>query len=93
MLPHTVGFNAQAAGTALSPVSDALGDTPGRGLHALSARLDAPTRLSELGLTEADLDQAAAIATRAPYPNPRPFGRDDIMAILRNAFSGERPPY
>ncbi len=93
MLPHTVGFNAQAAGAALSPVSDALGDTPGCGLHTLAARLGAPTRLADLGLTEADLDMAAAIATKAPYPNPRPFGRDDITAILRDAFSGDRPPY
>lgn len=93
MLPHTVGFNAPAAAAALAPVSDALGDTPGRGLHALARRLGAPTRLADLGLSEADLEKAASIATKAPYPNPRPFGRDDILTILRAAFSGNHPPH
>ncbi len=93
MLPHTIGFNAQAAGDAMAPLSEALGDTPGRGLHAFASRLRAPLRLAELGLDGADLDRAASIATKAPYPNPRPFDRDQIRRLLGDAFDGTPPPH
>lgn len=93
MLPHTVGFNAEAAGDALTPLAQALDDTPGRGLHAFASKLGAPLRLADLGLAETDLDKAATIATKAPYPNPRPFDRDQIRRLLGNAFHGARPPH
>lgn len=93
MLPHTVGFNAEAAGEALEPVSQALGNTPGRGLHAFARGLRAPTRLADLGFAEADIDRATAIATKAPYPNPRPFSAADIRGLLLRAFAGDAPPY
>jgi len=93
LLPHTIGFNAEAVGDLLQPISDALGGaTAGKALHRFAARLDAPTRLRDLGLTESDLDRAAAIAVKKPYFNPRPFGEADIRALLQNAWIGREPP-
>jgi maleylacetate reductase len=48
-------------------------------------------RLSDLGLTAADLDRAAEIATRNPYANPRPVDRDGIRRLLQDAFDGRCP--
>lgn len=93
LLPHTVGFNAEAVGDLLQPISDALGGaTPGKALHRFAMRLDAPIRLQDIGLTEADLDRAAAIAVRSPYFNPRPFDQAAIRALLQDAWTGREPP-
>ncbi|GLH79063.1 maleylacetate reductase [Bradyrhizobium sp. SSBR45G] len=93
LLPHTVGFNAAAVGDLLKPISDALGGAaPGKALHRFASQLGAPTRLRDLGLTEPDLDRAAAIAVRSPYANPRPFGQAEIRALLQDAWAGTEPP-
>ena len=93
LLPHTVGFNAAVVGDLLTPVSDALGGpTAGRALHRFAARLSAPSRLRDLGLTEADLDRAAAMAVAKPYDNPRAFGEAEIRALLQDAWLGNEPP-
>jgi maleylacetate reductase len=77
---------------ALSPIADAFGHArAGAALWHFAAGLQAPLRLSALGLTEADLDRAAEIATRNPYANPRPVTRDGIRALLQNAYDGQCP--
>ena len=91
LLPHTVGFNAVAVRDRLKPLSDLFGSTPGAGLHDFAASIGAPMALKSLGLTQADLDRAAAIATQNPYWNPRPIDRDAIRALLQDAWEGTRP--
>lgn len=91
MLPHTIGFNAVAAGVELRPLAEIFG-SPGAGLHAFARALDAPTRLRDLGLSEGDLDEAAAIAVASPYANPRPFTAGDIRTLLQEAWEGRPPP-
>ncbi len=92
MLPHTIGFNARAAHALLEPLRKILGTRDlGAGLYAFAASLDAPQSLAELGMQEADLDRAADLAMSAPYWNPRPLTRKDILALLRTAFAGEPP--
>jgi maleylacetate reductase len=91
LLPHTVGFNAVAVPDRLKPLSDLFGATPGAGLHDFAASIGAPMALKSLGLTEADLDRAAAIATQNPYWNPRPIDRETIRALLEDAWEGTRP--
>jgi hypothetical protein len=42
----------------------------------------------------ADLDHAADLAVQLPYWNPKPFGpaqRDEIRALLQNAYEGVAP--
>ncbi len=93
LLPHTVGFNAFAAPWLMAPMSEALGASPGVGLHRLAAALGAPTRLDEIGLQRSDIAGAAAIAMRNPYANPRPFTAEDIVSLLEDALAGRTPPY
>lgn len=91
MLPHTVAYNAEAVPELLAPLGEIFGTTPGRGLFGLSEKLGAPVRLRDLGLSAADLDKAADMATENPYSNPRPIERDAIRALLQDALEG-RPP-
>jgi maleylacetate reductase len=92
LLPHTIGFNSAKALDALAPISQALDGTPGAALFDFAASVGAPTRLKDLGLSEADLDRAADIAINSPYWNPRPFDRGSIRALLQDAWEGRRPP-
>lgn len=94
MLPHTIGFNAEAVPELMTPVSEIFGGgSPGHALHDFARSIGSPMALRDLGLGEADLDRAAEIATGNPYSNPRPIDRDAIRALLQNAWSGTRPPY
>ncbi|MBX9457622.1 MAG: maleylacetate reductase [Rhizobium sp.] len=93
MLPHTIGFNAEAVPDLMAPVAELFGGSPGQGLHDFARSIGSPMALRDLGLTEADLDRAAEIATSNPYSNPRPIDRGSIRSLLQNAWSGGRPPY
>jgi maleylacetate reductase len=91
ILPHAAAFNAEAAGGLLAPLAAALGSAPGAGLFALAGRIGAPRSLRELGLAEADLDRAAALATESPYANPRAVEPPALRALLARAWAGEAP--
>jgi maleylacetate reductase len=94
MLPHTIGFNASAVPDLMTPISDIFGGgTPGQALYDFAKSIGSPMALKDFGLSEADLDRAAEIATRNPYANPRPIDHASIRALLQDAWSGERPPY
>ena len=66
-------------------------DVAGAGLFDLAESLGAPTSLKAIGMSEADLDEAADIATSAPYWNPRPIDKPSIRALLDDAYHGRRP--
>jgi len=91
MLPHTAGFNAVAVPDTLAPVAEIFGGTVGGGLWDFAKDSGAPLALKDLGLSAADLDRAADIATQNPYSNPRPFNRADIRTLLQGAWEGSRP--
>ncbi len=92
VLPHAAAYNSGHAPEAMARIARALGaaEAP-RGLFELARRLGAPTSLAALGFREADLDRAAEIAAREPYPNPRPIERAAIRALLGDAFAGRAP--
>lgn len=92
VLPHALAYNARAAPRAMARIAAALGaaSAPG-GVFDLGARHGAPTRLATIGMREADLDRAADLALKNPYPNPRPLERAAIRALLQNAYDGARP--
>ncbi|MBU4529200.1 MAG: maleylacetate reductase [Hoeflea sp.] len=92
LLPHTTSFNS-AATDALKPMEEIFGATPGAGLWDFAKQADAPMRLQDLGLSEADLDTAAEIAVQNSYANPRPFTQDDIRSLLQAAWEGRRPEH
>ncbi|MDO6963402.1 maleylacetate reductase [Rhizobium alvei] len=93
MLPHTIGFNASVVPELMAPISAIFGGTPGQGLYDFAQAVGSPMALKDFGLTEADLDRAAEIATKNPYANPRPIDRASIRSLLQDAWSGARPPY
>ncbi|HEY8610018.1 MAG TPA: maleylacetate reductase, partial [Roseomonas sp.] len=77
---------------AMARVDRALGveDAPG-GLWALAGRLGAPRSLAALGLREADLARAVALATASPYANPRPVTGAGVAVLLARALAGDPP--
>ncbi|MGR4070078.1 maleylacetate reductase [Billgrantia sp. C5P2] len=91
LLPHTAAYNAQAAAEVLAPAASLFGGELGGGLYDFAGSLGAPLALEALGLRESDLDEAADLAAKNPYWNPRPVERDAIRELLQRAWSGSRP--
>jgi maleylacetate reductase len=91
MLPHTAGFNAVAVPDLLAPAAEIFGGSVGGGLWDFAKSIGAPMALRDLGLTEADLDKAAQIATENAYWNPRAIDRASIRELLQQAWEGRRP--
>jgi maleylacetate reductase len=91
MLPHTAAFNAESAKSVLAAAAELFGGSIGGGLWDFAKSIGAPLSLKDFGLSEADLDRAADIATENPYWNPRPIDRTSIRALLQKAWEGVRP--
>jgi len=94
VLPHALAYNRDAAPEAMARMARALGveDAP-TGVYELEKKLGLRMRLADLGLTEADLEKAAKLATSAPYPNPAPVTYEGVLALLRNALIGDGPQF
>ncbi len=89
LLPHAVSYVEAAVPELLQPIAAMTGAaTAALGLQALAKSLGAPTALRALGLTEADLDRATALATARPYWSPKPIEADAIRALLSRALDG-----
>lgn len=94
ILPHAIAYNARAARKELAPICEVLnGETPGDALYSFAQSLGAPLALRDLGVSEAELDLAADLATQKPYPNPQPVTRDDVRALLQVAWAGDAPVF
>jgi alcohol dehydrogenase class IV len=92
ILPHVVAYNQVAEPGVMASVADALGVAdPAIGIRELAETLGAPTSLSELGISEQDLDRAAEMIVDSAGYNPRPVQRAWIRQLLEDAFAG-RPP-
>ncbi|MFY0735331.1 MULTISPECIES: maleylacetate reductase [Aurantimonas] len=92
MLPHAIGYNADAAPEAMRRIANAIGtEKAAAGLWDLADACDAPMTLTQFGFDPADIDEAADLVLAAPYPNPRPMERDAIVSVLRDACVGRRP--
>ncbi len=92
VLPHALAYNAKAAPEAMRRIARALGtDSAALGVYELARRHGAPLALRELGMSVADVDKAADIASANPYWNPRPVEREAIRSLLHDAFEGVPP--
>lgn len=92
VLPHALAYNAAAAPGAVRAVSRALGvPNAVQGLAALAAVVGAPRALRELGMPEAGIDEAAALAMTGAYPNPRPLDAAIIRELIADAWAGAPP--
>ncbi|UOB58110.1 maleylacetate reductase [Burkholderia pyrrocinia] len=95
MLPHTAHYNHAAAPGALRRVARALGgnDAADAGplLFRLNEQLGIAPALADIGMPQEGLDEAADLACRNPYANPRPIERSAIRALLQDAWEGRAP--
>lgn len=100
VLPHAMTFNLPAAAVRLQDVAEALG-CPIEGLSAeeagetgikavtdLNKRVDLPTRLSDVGVTEALIPALADLALADPNhtTNPRSCTRSDFVDLYHLAL-------
>ena len=94
VLPYATAYNSSHTPEAMSAIARALdceiSDVAGS-IYDISSRNGGPVSLKELGFNEADLDEAATIATQNPYYNPRPVVLADIRNLLENAYYGHSP--
>ena len=92
VLPHALAYNAPAAPDAMARIAAALGvPDPTVGLHDLARKLAVPLSLREIGMPESGIDQAADLAVKNPYWNPRPVERDAIRELIARAWRGDPP--
>ena len=92
ILPHALAYNAPAAPEAMMRIATALGaPDAARGLHDLARKLAAPASLREIGMPESGIDQAADLAVKNPYWNPRPIEREAIRELIARAWRGDAP--
>jgi maleylacetate reductase len=92
MIPYSAAYNREAAPEAMQRVARALRvqDAPS-GLYDLTLRVGTQKSLQEFGLTANDLEQAADLAVKNPYYNPRPVTREAVREMLQAAYEGRRP--
>ncbi len=92
MLPHATAYNAHAAPDAMAAIRRALGGGDAAGaIYDLARELGAPASLKELGMAEADLDEAARLTIAATSWNPRKLDFDSVRQMLDDAYFGRRP--
>jgi maleylacetate reductase len=92
ILPHALAYNAPAVPDAMTRIATALGvPDAALGLHDLARKLAAPMSLREIGMPESGIDQAAELAVRNPYWNPRGIERDAIRELIARAWRGDAP--
>jgi alcohol dehydrogenase class IV len=91
LLPAVMQWNAQTLGAQMSPIAQALGvagQAPHEAVRDFIQALGLPSRLADVGVTEADFSAIAEAAVAHPVvqANPRAISRvDDVLAILRLA--------
>ena len=92
ILPHAVAYNASAEPQAMAEIARALGaDDAAGGLFELAGQLGIRRSLGEIGMRMQDIDQAADLAVKNPYWNPRPVERNAIRELIARAWTGMAP--
>jgi alcohol dehydrogenase class IV len=89
LLPHAMRFNGPDVPEAMQRLATAFGvpRDPAGAVQQLAARLGLPSRLSECGVSDADLVAVAEAAgrNRSVRANPRPVGEAEALALLAAA--------
>ena len=92
LLPHSVAYNAAATEEGTRQLAKAMQvDDPAVGIFELAKIVAAPTALKDIGVKEADLDKAVAIATEKELENPEPVTKERLRLLLNNAYHGKVP--
>jgi len=97
VISYAVAFNRDAAPEAMAALVRALnaGGVPctdaAEGLWDLAQRIGAPTSITDLGFSPADIDRAATIVVDGRPTNPRMVDHAGIRALIAGACDGARP--
>lgn len=94
MLPYSTSYVAEAVPTAMSRISEVLGqksDNAAVMLFELGRSIGVPASLASIGMPYDGLDTAADLAVKNPYWNPIPIERPAIRALLECAYVGAAP--
>jgi len=90
LLAHALRWNAEAVPDEARQIGEALGDPddPAGAVNRLRQRVGLPGRLSDVGVTDEDIEAVARMSAGNPNVgrNPRPVSPDDARAILEAAF-------
>jgi len=90
ILAHAMRFNAGAVPEDMRRIGEALGDPddPAGAVDRLLQRIGLPARLSDVGVTDEDLDAIVRLSqsSYSVQSNPRPVSEDDARSILEAAF-------
>ena len=92
VLPHVIAYNSPKIPDTLKRLADVLPDSDGdaiKGLNVLLEKLKVKRALSDFGMKETDVDQAAEIAVSNPYWNPREIEREPLRETIRRCWAGE----
>lgn len=92
LLPYVLRFNAPVVGHRYAEINRAMGAAPeadtASEVAALTASLNLPVRLSELGVERAHIEAAAPLAERdhTNQTNPRAATAADYLALMEDAL-------
>ena len=90
VLPAAIRYNAEAVPKAMARIAAALGagDDAAAAIEALQQRLGLPSRLSDVGVTDDDLDAVSRMAEGNPSVrnNPRPVSESEARELLETIF-------
>jgi maleylacetate reductase len=89
VLPAAMAYNAEVVPDALARLADALAvDDATVAVAALVERLGLPTRLSDVGVADDDIEAVARLSqgNANVRANPRPVSEDDARHILESVF-------
>jgi alcohol dehydrogenase class IV len=90
LLTHSLRFTAEAVPREAWRIGASLGDAddPPGAVDRLRERIGLPARLSDVGVTEDDIEAVVRMAAGNPNvrANPRPAAAGDLRAILEAAF-------
>jgi alcohol dehydrogenase class IV len=91
VLPHAVALVSPRAPQAIRRLAEVLGGEPATVLFELASSMHLPTALADIGMPEGALDEAADRIAAASENDPLAGGRDELRAMLDEAFRGSRP--
>ena len=91
VLPHAVALVSPRAPQAMERLAEVLGGEPATALFELASSMALPTALVDVGMPGDALDEAADRVAVASEHDPLVDGRDQLRAMLEDAFRGSRP--
>ncbi len=87
LLPHVMAFNLPAAPAAAARLRRAAGPDPVAAVTEIADGYDGPTTLAGLGVPRDGLPEVAERVAARPYPNPRRFDAQELLALLWQVWS------